>query len=86
MDNNYKPMPEQVMFQPFFDLVANKANWKLPIDAMIDAPELPEYRELFKNMITKAVVFYTGCVPLIVDLGDKQIGVKAVGYYEAIGA
>lgn len=80
------PLPEQVMYKPFFDLVADKANWKKPIDAMVDAPSGKEDRELFKKLISQAVIFYAGCVPLIVDLGDKQIGVKAVGYYEAVGA
>ena len=81
-----KLLPEQLMYKPFFDLVANKDNWKKPIDAMVDAPSDPTDRHLFKLMISRAVMFYAGCAPLIVDLGDKQIGVKAVGYYEAVGA
>jgi len=80
------PLPEQLMYKPFFDLVANKNNWKSPIDAMVDAPQDPTDRHLFKLMISRAVMFYAGCAPLIVDLGDKQIAVKAVGYYKAVGA
>ena len=82
----HKPMPEQVMYKPFFDLVANKENWKNPIDAVIDAPADKADRDLFLQMISNAVRFYAGCVPLILDLGDKQIGVKADGYYKAVGA
>ena len=86
MDNDRKLCVEQVMYNPFFDLVADKTNWKNPIDCMVDAPSNPEDRELFKNMISRAVIFHAGCVPLILDLGGKQIGVKAVGYYEAVGS
>ena len=82
----FKLSPEQLLYKSFFDMVANKDNWKLPIDTMLDAPSGTEDRELFKKLISRAVVFYTGSVPIIVDLGDKQIGVKAVGYYEAVGA
>ena len=81
-----KPLPEQVMYRPFFDLVVSQDNWKMPVDAKIDAPSGKADRELFKLMITRAVTFFAGCCPIIVDLGDKQIGVKAVGYYEAVGA
>ena len=81
-----QPCATQLMYKPFFDLVAPKANWKNPIDCKIDAPSGKDDRELFKKMISQAVVFYTGSVPVIVDLGDKQIGVKAVGYYVAVGA
>jgi hypothetical protein len=81
-----EPLPEQRMYKWAFDLVAPKDNWKKPIDAMVDAPMGKEDRELFKVMIKRAVMFYTGSVPIILDLGDKQIGVKAVGYYEAVGA
>lgn len=80
------PLPEQVMYKPFFDLVAPKDNWKNPIDATVRAPRGKKDRELFKQMISQAVVFYTGCVPVILDLGDEEIGVKAVGYYAAVGA
>jgi hypothetical protein len=79
-------IPEQVMYAPFFDLVADPKNWKNPIDCKVDAPSSPEDRKLFSQMISRAVVFYTGSVPVILDLGDKQIGVKSVGYYEAVGA
>ena len=80
------PLPEQVMYRWAFDLVADKTNWKKPIDAQIDAPRNQTDRELFKLMISRAVAFHTGSVPMIVDLDDKQIGVKAIGYYAAVGA
>ncbi len=79
-------LPEQKMYKPFFDMVCSKENWKNPIDAMVDAPTSAIDRALFKQMISQAVVFHAGCVPVIVDLGGKQIGVKAVGYYKAVGA
>jgi len=77
---------EQVMYEVFFNLVADKTNWKNPIDCKIEAPSGAEDRDLFKKLVSRAVTFYTGCVPVILDLGGKLIGVKAVGYYEAVGA
>jgi hypothetical protein len=80
------PLPEQIMYKWAFDLVAPKGNWKTPINTKVDAPTGREDRELFKKMIARAVMFYTGSVALIVDIGDKQIAVVADGYYKAIGA
>ena len=79
------PLPEQVMYKPFFDLVAPKDNWKNPIDCKIDAPSDEADRWLFKLMITKAVTFYAGSLATITDDG-KQIVVKARGYYADVGA
>jgi hypothetical protein len=79
-------LPEQMMYKPFFDLVADKANWKNPIYARIKAPQGREDRKLFKQLITKAVEFYAGCTPLIQDTGAEKITVRAVGYYKAVGA
>jgi hypothetical protein len=79
------PLPEQVMYKPFFDLVAPKDNWKNPIDCKIDAPQGEADRWLFKLMITKAVTFYAGSLATITDDG-KQIVVKARGYYADVGA
>jgi hypothetical protein len=79
------PLPEQVMYKPFFDLVAPKDNWKNPIDCKIDAPTDETDRNLFKLMITRAVAFYAGSCATITDDG-KQIVVKARGYYADVGA
>lgn len=80
------PLPEQLMYRPFFDLVAPKDNWKNPIYARIKAPQGREDRKLFKQMIERAVEFFAGCAPLIEDFGGEKITVRAVGYYQAVGA
>lgn len=69
-----------------FDKVADKANWKLPIDATVDLSgdaDLATIRE--------AVVFFAGCVPTFVPvvgaaLPGCRYRVRAVGYYAAVGA
>lgn len=60
-----------------FNLVADKANWKNPVDALID----PAQREI----VSDAVVHFTGSVPTFSPAGDK-LRVKADGYYLTIGA
>lgn len=81
-----KLLPEQILYKSMFDLVANKDNWKNPIDIVIDAPTSKEDRDLFKQVLSRAIIFYAGCVPVILDLGGGIIAVKADGYYKAIGS
>jgi hypothetical protein len=70
-----------------FDKVADKANWKMPIDATVGL----NTRELV--MLTEAIVFFTGCVPNFTLIPGEARGkrrkryqVKAAGYYQTIGA
>jgi hypothetical protein len=69
-----------------FDAVADKANWKNPIDATVD---LDDYT---KAMVAEAIVFFTGSVAKFTRKGGTTtdgIGryrVRAAGYYRTIGA
>jgi hypothetical protein len=69
-----------------FDAVANKANWKLPINASVDLDEFT------KAMVAEAVVFFTGSKAKFKRLTGTTTGgigryrVTAAGYYAAIGA
>src|SRR5262245_44728559 len=69
-----------------FDRVADKANWKNPVDAVIDISGDAEMA-----MIREAVIFFTGSVPKFAPRkGAKLPGcryrVTARGYYLAVGA
>lgn len=62
-----------------FNVIADSANWKLPIDAVIRS-------ELFE-VCEEACVFFTGSKLKIVDiLSTNLIRVTALGYYATIGA
>ena len=63
-----------------FDQVANDANWKLPVNAIVVADEF----EL--AMIKEAVVFFTGSVAKFKPLAGGRFRVTASGYYRAVGA
>ncbi len=69
-----------------FDAVADKANWKNPINTVVD---LDDYT---KALVAEAVVFYAGCVPSFERLtgtttsGLAKYRVTAKGYYAAVGA
>ena len=69
-----------------FNAVANKANWKYPVNATVD---LDAYT---KAMVFEAVVFFTGSKPTFKRLTGSTTGgmakyrVKAAGYYATIGA
>lgn len=76
--------PEQQKYQPLFDLVAPKDNWKERIDALVDPAELSKLGAT-KSDLGHAVTFYTGSVPTIGREGTK-IRVRAAGYYACIGA
>jgi len=76
--------PEQRKYQPLFDLVTNRENWKNPIDALV-SPSVVRALGATKSDLGRAVTFYTGSVPTISREG-KQWRVRAVGYYAAVGA
>jgi hypothetical protein len=61
-----------------FSAVQDPANWKNPIDAVIDASA--------QDVTLEAVVFFAGCLPTFKKRGDGRLNVKAVGYYVAVGA
>lgn len=62
----------------YFDKVSNKENWKLPIDAVCLTKDV-------KN-IEKAIIYFTGSVPLFTKMENSIYRVKAAGYYSAVGA
>jgi len=82
--NDYEPSAEQKKYGPLFNLVADKSNWKNPINATVDPKVLLEMGAT-KADLGKAITFYTGSVATIGREG-KVLRVKADGYYIAIGA
>jgi hypothetical protein len=69
-----------------FNLVADPANWKNPIDALVPYEKcatLPGYDA--PAVIRTAVAFFAGCDATTMHLG-AGIRVIAVGYYVAVGA
>lgn len=67
-----------------FTNVANPDNWKLPIDAPVDAASIA--------ILRVAIPFFTGSVAKFTKrepngpLGPVRLFVKADGYYKAVGA
>ncbi|MDR2142540.1 MAG: hypothetical protein LBR11_12305 [Deltaproteobacteria bacterium] len=61
-----------------FESVANKADWKGPIDALVQADQV--------KMVAEAIDFFAGCRPTYAPAANGQVRVRAVGYYEAVGA
>jgi hypothetical protein len=94
LENNFsKTVVDTVMGKPVtqgelsaaFDKVANKANWKNAINAVVDVNDFE------MAMIAKAVTFFTGSVakfkPRIgAPLPKCRYRVTAAGYYKTIGA
>lgn len=76
--------PEQRKYQPLFDLVTNRENWKNPIDALV-SPSVVRALGATKSDLGRAVTFYTGSVPTISREGTRW-RVRAVGYYAAVGS
>jgi hypothetical protein len=68
-------------FAAAFDLVADKANWKLAIDA-----EVPAVGEFEIYVLKQAVIFFTASIPQIETVAPGRVRVKADGYYAAVGA
>lgn len=69
-----------------FDAVADKTNWKNPIDRVVD---LDDYT---KALVERAVIYFVGSTPTFERLGGTTTGgvgryrVRADGYYLTIGA
>jgi hypothetical protein len=61
-----------------FNKVANKENWKLPIDAIIHESEM--------EIVEEAVIFFTGSIPSLFDAPEDKVRVVSKGYYFEIGA
>lgn len=64
-----------------FDQVADKANWKNPIDRVV---RIASDRQM--AFIREAVIFFTGSVPTFTAKGANKYRVTAAGYYNTIGA
>lgn len=65
-----------------FDLVCDKTNWKLPIDAT-----LPSITPLAaRKQLAFAITFYTGSVATFSKTASGKLRVTAPGYYAAVGA
>jgi len=61
-----------------FNLVADKTNWKYPVNALVSmSADL--------GLISDAVVHFTGSVPTMSFL-PMAVAVRADGYYRAIGS
>ena len=65
------------MLRSVFSVVCDKQDWKSPIDANIPANLAPIARE--------AIIFMTGSVPKVEELGNHVIHITADGYYIAMG-
>lgn len=80
-------LPEQMMYEPFFNMVCDKTNWKNPINTVIKAPAGSSDVGLLCSMIERAIAFYAGGgAKLKWDPEEMTITVKAPGYYAQIGA
>ncbi len=62
-----------------FTSVQNKKGWKYPVNAVVEA-------DVDQELLTEAIIHFTGSVPEFIPLPNGKIRVKAVGYYIAIGA
>ena len=62
-----------------FNLVANKENWKLPIDTQVPACAPAD-------LIARAIAWYTGSIAKFSLATNGWLNVEAEGYYKAIGA
>jgi hypothetical protein len=63
-----------------FDLVKDKSNWKMPINAKVPATENID-------LIESAIVHFTSSIPSIsIVSGGKFFRIKAAGYYKTVGS
>lgn len=67
-----------------FELVENKQNWKLPINAVVSLQLGFEEAQL--KLLKEAVIHFTGSVPTFKAVTKTKIRVVAAGYYKAVGA
>jgi hypothetical protein len=68
-----------------FELVKNKANWKLPIDAVLHktGDQAVDIERLVH--VIAGVIFFTASTPSVTDLGIEGWKIKADGYYNTMG-
>lgn len=71
---------EVARLRPALDAVVDKDNWKMPVDATIPADAFSD------RDIEDALIYYTGSIAEIYDLGDGTKRVLASGYYANIGS
>lgn len=60
-----------------FNLVADPADWKNPVDAVIPG-------DTDRSLIIDAVIHFTASVPVFETLPDGRLRVAAAGYYLTI--
>lgn len=80
----HEKLPEQIKYEPLFNLVQPKDNWKNPINALVDPMDLVELNAT-KQDLNDAIVFYAGG-PVTITREGSKLHVTAPGYYVAIGA
>lgn len=61
-----------------FDKVCDPVNWKMPIDTTVPA-------DADQNLISDAIIYFTGSVPDIYP-EDDHLRVEAAGYYNSVGS
>lgn len=61
-----------------FAKVSNKTNWKLPIDTVVEKADI--------KILTAAIPFFCGSVPMFTPVEGGKVRVEADGYYADIGA
>lgn len=71
----------QKQLKAYFNAVADKSNWKNPINATVT---LKTRRDVTGTV--QAVIFFAGCVPSITKIRRGLYRVTAAGYYLSIGA
>jgi hypothetical protein len=72
--------PTQEQLSAAFDLVKDKSNWKMPINAKVPATENID-------LIESAIVHFTSSIPSIsIVSGGKFFRIKAAGYYKTVGS
>lgn len=59
-----------------FTEVEAKTHWKDPVDCVIPKPSLEK-----QALLEEAIVHFTGSIPIITDIGNNQVRVRADGYY-----
>lgn len=64
-----------------FDRVADKKNWKMPIDRTLSIAN-----DFDMELIRRAVIFFTASSAEFVALGSNKYRVLAAGYYATCGA
>jgi hypothetical protein len=69
-----------------FDRVADRTNWKLPIDATIRTTPSANDSAREVRLMREAIVFFTGSAPEFEVMRPYVMRVTAAGYYAAVGS